>query len=86
MQSIQSSLAEAGLSPLKVIELFTVRYDEYAKAYSEDPRTCGREKLMLFQAAQMLDGVLSVKIEGVVITLGLGGRKSVIIPANTFYT
>lgn len=85
MWRCEESLLEAGLGPKTAVRVLSERYGAYVQAYNDDPAVCGREKLLLSQAASYLDNVVSVKIEGIVMTLVLGSRRKVVIPSSAFY-
>lgn len=85
MWGCEESLLEAGLGPKNAVHTLSMRYENYVRAYNEDPKVCGREKLLLSQAASYLDGVVSIRIEGIVMTLVLGSHRKIVIPASQFY-
>lgn len=85
MWKCEESLSEAGVKPAGAVKMLSSRYEAYVHAYHENPSTCGREKLLVSQAASYLHGLVSAKIQGVVLTLLFESGKKVVIPASHFY-
>ncbi len=82
----ESALLEAGFEAGSTLRTVCERYDQYVKAYSQSPRDCGREKMLLLQAADYLHGVIAVKVEGIVLTLSLRERRKIVLPRSNFYS
>lgn len=82
---VERALLNAGIGPANAVKIIALRYEDYVTAYGEDSSLCGKEKLMLAQAAYYLEGILSVKIEGIVLTLRLDFLSKFVLPASEFY-
>jgi hypothetical protein len=78
--TIQEVLLSNSLAPASAASVFSKRYEDYAKAYSNNPAVCGREKLLLFQSAYYFSEVLDIKVEGITVTLRLASGKKVSYP------
>lgn len=85
MWRCEESLTEAGIGPKTAVRRFADAYTAYVTAYHHDASVCGREKLILSQSAYYLDSVIGIRIEGIVVTLSLGNKTSIVIPRSQFY-
>jgi hypothetical protein len=83
---VETMMMEAGLGPANAVKVLAVRYKDYVEEYSASPANCGKEKLLLCQAASYLYGVTGVKVEGITLTLSFTNRKKFVIPASEFYS